>query len=146
MNGASMKFTFMYLKSWCHGLCIFIYLLLRTLFHLIGLQKKAKVLVWWLFLTLVLFETSNRLNCICSNIKAEYEVFLFGLEILQSMDTKHVEAFGDCLWWYINSSVCFNVLKDHLMQILIDDLTSLYIFLNFKFSIFQGMRTVRLPY
>ena len=33
----------------------------------------------------------------CTNNQVEYEALLFGLEFLQSMDVKHVEAFGDSL-------------------------------------------------
>lgn len=61
------------------------------------LAKKAKVLAWSLFLTMVLFETSSRLNYICTNIQAECKAFLFGLTILQSMKVKHVGASGDSL-------------------------------------------------
>jgi ribonuclease HI len=37
------------------------------------------------------------LKYFCTNNKAEYETLLFGLEILESMNVKHVEAFGDSL-------------------------------------------------
>jgi ribonuclease HI len=40
---------------------------------------------------------ASRLEYFCSNNQAEYEALLFGLEILESMDVKHVEAFGDSL-------------------------------------------------
>jgi ribonuclease HI len=43
------------------------------------------------------FEMSSRLEYFCTNNQAEYEALLFGLEILESMGTKHVEAFGDSL-------------------------------------------------
>ena len=43
------------------------------------------------------FEFSNRLEEYCTNNQVEYEALLFGLEILQSMGVKHVEAFGDSL-------------------------------------------------
>jgi hypothetical protein len=43
------------------------------------------------------FETSSWLNYYCTNNQAEYEALLFGLEILHSMEVKHVEAFGDSL-------------------------------------------------
>ena len=43
------------------------------------------------------FELSNRLEEFCTNNQVEYEALLFGLEFLQSMDVKHVEAFGDSL-------------------------------------------------
>ena len=33
----------------------------------------------------------------CTNNQVEYEALLFGLEFLQSMGMKHVEAFGDSL-------------------------------------------------
>ena len=33
----------------------------------------------------------------CTNNQVEYEALLFGLEFLQSMGVKHVEAFGDSL-------------------------------------------------
>jgi hypothetical protein len=40
---------------------------------------------------------ASRLEYFCTNNKAEYEVLLFGLEILESMDVKHVKPFGDSL-------------------------------------------------
>jgi len=43
------------------------------------------------------FEVSNRLEEYCTNNQVEYEAFLFGLEFLQFMGVKHVEAFGDSL-------------------------------------------------
>ena len=43
------------------------------------------------------FEFSNRLEEFHTNNQVEYETLLFGLEILQSMGVKHVEAFGDSL-------------------------------------------------
>ena len=43
------------------------------------------------------FEFLNRLEEECTNNQVEYEVLLFGLELLQSMGVKHVEAFGDSL-------------------------------------------------
>ena len=43
------------------------------------------------------FELSNRLEEFCTNNQVEYEALLFGLEFLQSMGVKHVEAFGDSL-------------------------------------------------
>jgi len=33
----------------------------------------------------------------CTNNQVEYDPLLFGLEFLQSMGVKHVEAFGDSL-------------------------------------------------
>jgi ribonuclease HI len=46
---------------------------------------------------MVLSETSSRLNYLCANIQAEYHALLFGLEILQSIEVKHIETFGDSL-------------------------------------------------
>jgi hypothetical protein len=43
------------------------------------------------------FEMSNQLEYLCTNNQAEYGALLFGLEILESMGVKHVEAFGDSL-------------------------------------------------
>ena len=43
------------------------------------------------------FELSNRLEEFYTNNQVEYEALLFGLEFLQSMGVKHVEAFGDSL-------------------------------------------------
>ena len=43
------------------------------------------------------FELSNRVEEFCMNNQVEYEALLFGLEFLQSMGMKHVEAFGDSL-------------------------------------------------
>ena len=45
----------------------------------------------------VVFEFSNRLEEECTNNQVEYEPLLFGLEFLQSMGIKYVEAFGDSL-------------------------------------------------
>jgi len=42
-----------------------------------------------------IFEFSNRLKEDCTNNQVVYEVLSFGLEFLQSMGMKHVEAFGD---------------------------------------------------
>ena len=44
-----------------------------------------------------IFEFSNRLEEERTNNQVEYEALLFGLEFLQSMGMKHVEAFGDSL-------------------------------------------------
>ena len=44
-----------------------------------------------------IFEFSNRSKEDCTNNQVEYEALLFGLEFLQSMGVKHVEAFGDLL-------------------------------------------------
>ena len=41
-----------------------------------------------------IFEFSNRLKEDCINNQVEYEELLFGLEILQSLSVKHVEAVG----------------------------------------------------
>ena len=46
---------------------------------------------------MLFFEFSNRLEDECTNNQVEYEALLFGLEFLQSMGMKHVEAFGDSL-------------------------------------------------
>jgi len=43
------------------------------------------------------FETSAHLENFCTNNQAEYEALLLGLQILNAMDVKHVEAFGDYL-------------------------------------------------
>ena len=48
-------------------------------------------------LNVVIFEFSNRSKEDCTNNQVEYEALLFGLEFLQSMGVKHVEAFGDLL-------------------------------------------------
>ena len=45
----------------------------------------------------VVFEFSNRLEEECTNNQVEYEALLFGLEFLQSMGVKRVEAFEDSL-------------------------------------------------
>ena len=45
------------------------------------------------------FKLSNRLEEFCTNNQVEYEALLFGLEFLQSMGVKHVDAFGDHFWW-----------------------------------------------
>ena len=44
-----------------------------------------------------IFEFSNRLEEECTNNQVEYEALLLGLEFLQSMGVKYVEAFGDSL-------------------------------------------------
>jgi ribonuclease HI len=43
------------------------------------------------------FEIASRIEYFCTNNQAEYEALLFCLEILESIDAKHVEAFGDSL-------------------------------------------------
>jgi ribonuclease HI len=43
------------------------------------------------------FEMSSWLEYFCTNNQAEYEALLCGLEILESMGVKNVEAFGDSL-------------------------------------------------
>ena len=45
----------------------------------------------------IIFEFSNRLEEECTNNQVEYEALLFGLEFLESMGVKHVEAYGDSL-------------------------------------------------
>jgi hypothetical protein len=42
-----------------------------------------------------IFEQSVRLEYFCTNNQAEYVAILLGLQILNSMDVKHVEEFGD---------------------------------------------------
>jgi hypothetical protein len=42
-------------------------------------------------------EMSSRLNHFCTNNQADYEALLFGLEMLQAMKVKHVEAYVDSL-------------------------------------------------
>jgi hypothetical protein len=39
----------------------------------------------------------SQLNYYCTNNQTKYEHILFGLEILQSMDVKHLEAFSSLL-------------------------------------------------
>jgi ribonuclease HI len=41
------------------------------------------------------FNFSSRLKTYCTNNQAEYEVPLFGLELLDYMGVKQVRAFGD---------------------------------------------------
>jgi ribonuclease HI len=43
------------------------------------------------------FEMASRLEHFCTNNQSEYGALLFSLEILESMDAKHAEAFGDFL-------------------------------------------------
>jgi ribonuclease HI len=43
------------------------------------------------------FEMAGRVEYFCINNQAEYEALLFGLQILESTDVKHVESFGDSL-------------------------------------------------
>jgi hypothetical protein len=43
------------------------------------------------------FETPTHLEYFCINNQAEYKAILLGLQILSSMDVKHVEAFSDSL-------------------------------------------------
>ena len=40
---------------------------------------------------------SSQLDFNCTNNQTEYEALLFGLIMLRSMETKHVEAYGDSL-------------------------------------------------
>ena len=44
-----------------------------------------------------IFEFSNRLEEERTNNQVEYEALLFGLEFLELMGVKHVEAYGDSL-------------------------------------------------
>ena len=44
-----------------------------------------------------IFEFSNWLEEYCTNNQVEYVALLFGMEFLQYMGVKHVEAFGDLL-------------------------------------------------
>ena len=44
-----------------------------------------------------IFETWARLEYFYTNNQVEYEALLLGLQILSSMDVKHVEALGDSL-------------------------------------------------
>jgi hypothetical protein len=44
-----------------------------------------------------IFEALNRLDRVCTNNQIEYEALLFGLEILNDMGVKYVEAYGDSL-------------------------------------------------
>ena len=44
-----------------------------------------------------IFEFSNQSEEECMNNQVEYEALLFGLEFLESMGIKHVEAYGDSL-------------------------------------------------
>jgi ribonuclease HI len=44
-----------------------------------------------------IFEQSVRLEYFCTNNQAEYEAIILGLQILSSMNMKHVKAFGDTL-------------------------------------------------
>lgn len=60
------------------------------------------------------------------------------------MKVKHVRAFGGSLLMGQQVVGVFQCLKDLLMPIWINALTSLHILLNSKFGIVQGMRTVRL--
>jgi hypothetical protein len=41
------------------------------------------------------FDFSSRLKTYCTNNQAEYETLLFGLEFLNCMWVRHVNAFGD---------------------------------------------------
>jgi ribonuclease HI len=43
----------------------------------------------------VSFNFSSRLKTYCTNNQGEYEALLFGLELLNCMEVKHVKAFGD---------------------------------------------------
>jgi ribonuclease HI len=43
------------------------------------------------------FEMASKLEYFCTNNQAKYEALLFSLEILESMDVKHVEDFDDSL-------------------------------------------------
>jgi ribonuclease HI len=41
------------------------------------------------------FDFASRLETYCTNNQVEYEVLLFGLELLNCMGVKHVKTFGD---------------------------------------------------
>jgi ribonuclease HI len=43
------------------------------------------------------FEQSVHLEYYCTNNQAKYEVIVLGLQILSSMDVKHIKAFNDSL-------------------------------------------------
>jgi hypothetical protein len=55
--------------------------------------------VWIVFISPngACFEMASRLEYFCTNNQAKYEARLFGLEMLESMNVKHVESFGDSL-------------------------------------------------
>jgi ribonuclease HI len=77
------------------------------------------------------------LNYFCTNNQVEYEALLFGLEILQSMEVKRVEAlFSDFLLVIQQIAGVFSVWKNHLMHVVVNALTSLHILSNSKFGIF----------
>ena len=58
----------------------------------------VKVLVLFIYLLMVLFfEASCCLEYFCTNNQAEYEVLLFGLEMLFAIGATDIEAFGDSL-------------------------------------------------
>ena len=58
------------------------------------------------------FEFSNRLGEEYTNDQVEYDALLFGLEVLQSMGMKHIEAFGDSLLVVQQVSKVCNVIMD----------------------------------
>jgi ribonuclease HI len=64
-----------------------------------GLVCSDKQGIWIVFISPngAYFEVASRLEYFCTNNQVGYEALLFGLEILESMDVKHVEAFGDSL-------------------------------------------------
>jgi len=47
-----------------------------------------------------------------TNDQVEYDALLFGLEVLQSMGMKHIEAFGDSLLVVQQVSKVCNVIMD----------------------------------
>jgi ribonuclease HI len=55
--------------------------------------------IWVIFISPngAYFGMAHRLVYFWTNNQAKYEALLFGLEILESMDVKYVEAFGDSL-------------------------------------------------
>ena len=62
------------------------------------MMGEELVLVMFLSLQVVLFLSSQTdWKNFATNNQVEYETLLFGLEFLQSMGVKHVEAFGDSL-------------------------------------------------
>jgi ribonuclease HI len=44
-----------------------------------------------------IFERSVCFKYFCTNNQAEYEAILLGLQILSSMNVRHIQAFGDSL-------------------------------------------------
>jgi ribonuclease HI len=89
------------------------------------------------------FEQSIRLEYFCTNNQAKYEAILLGLQILSSMDVKHVEAFGDSLLVVQQIADTFQCLNGSLNTYLDKCLENIALFNDFTVQhVFRDENTV----